>query len=128
MIASLIYFLYIYVEMYLAICEYYTTRKYMFCLRNMSDAWVSLYVAPFKGGSQNYNWRVCMALQEHCQRSGGSLLPEHLNESFVYVGIQLQSIQGYDGLQRKICRMWNRKYCNFFLDACEILTLLIWNC
>jgi len=60
-----------------------------------------------------------MGLQEHLQQGLGAQLPDHLNDAFVYVALRLEAGRVHNGLQDGTWRMWNRRYCDFFLHSAQ---------
>eukprot|EP00434_Breviolum_minutum_P027801 symbB.v1.2.024588.t1/scaffold2338.1/size81926/1 len=64
-------------------------------------------------------WGVWMGLQEHLQQGLGAQLPDHLNDAFVYVALRLEAGRVHNGLQDGTWRMWNRRYCDFFLHSAQ---------
>ena len=60
-----------------------------------------------------------MGLQEHLQQGLGAQLPAHLNDAFVYVALRLEAGRVRNGLQSQTWRMWNRRYCDFFLHSSQ---------
>lgn len=66
-----------------------------------------------------HTWGAWMGLQDHRQHHGGSLLPDHLNDVFVYVALRLQADRLHTGHQRQTWRVWNRRFCDFFVHSTE---------
>ena len=66
-----------------------------------------------------HTWGVWMGLQEHHHHQRGPLLPDHLNDVFVYVALRLQADRVHTGLQRQTWRVWKRRYCDFFLHSTQ---------
>ena len=66
-----------------------------------------------------HTWGVWMGLQDHHQQGLGGQLPDHLNDAFVYVALRLEADRVYTGLQSQTWRVWNRRFCDFFLHSTQ---------